>query len=142
MIELHSKEMCEDLFKHGIPRKDKSYKAKPLNLPSDLMQSFWLGLYDADGGISKKSDKSINLELTGTKEICKGFSKFMGFKGGYVYKRKESDVYRFKKGISRLKDLLSIYKKLYYSIGFYLPRKKIKLEKFIEMRRRYKSNRN
>lgn len=134
-LRISSKEIYDDLVKIGIPEKDKSHVAKPLDIP--YPNAFWLGLFDADGyagtytvkrkcknGINEH--KTFNVILVGTKSVCNGFSKFLGYNGENVYPI--SNVWRFSKGG---KDIAkNIYDKLYkYDINN-LTRKK---ERFIKM---------
>ncbi len=138
LITLNSKELCESLYEHGVPKKDKSYNAVPIKL-DEYQSSFWLGLWDADGGASLTKN-SMLFELTGTKEICDGFSKHLGFKGKYVYKRKDTKVYRFKRTTGYSNDVLKIYGKLYDQVPFWLPRKRDKIIDFIEYRIAFEAN--
>lgn len=134
VIYLGSKEMVIDLMSHGMPTKGKSYIAKPLDLDESLMQYFWLGLWDADGGISKHGPNSFHFEFTGTKSLCEGLSQFIGYNGEYVFKRKKTEVYRFRKTLSFSNDLKRVYNTMYNNAPFCLPRKKEKFEAFIKNR--------
>lgn len=139
VINIHSKKTVFDLINHGVPYNNKSYIAKPLKLDESLMQYFWLGLWDADGSISKikHAPCSFEFELTGTKELCDGLSHFLGYDGKYVNKRTKTEAYRFRKSLSYLKDLNKIYNRLYGNAPFWLPRKRNKFESFIGMREIY-----
>lgn len=136
VVYLGSKEIVTDLMSHGMPTKGKSYVAKPLDLSDSLMQYFWLGLWDADGSISKikHAPCSFEFEFTGTKELCEGLSYFLEYEGNYVNKRPKTKAYRFRKVLSFVDDLKRVYHQMYDNTPYCLPRKKEKFEKFIKNR--------
>lgn len=143
-VDAYSKELCEDLYKHGIPRKRKTYTAKYIE--TDYPSSFWLGVFDADGGFSltKRPNSpavSLNVELTGTKDICDGFSKYMGMGGKNVYRRDYTPTsHRFRKKYTKSKDLINLYNHLYGDVPFALPRKKEILINAIKNRKNLEKN--
>lgn len=128
-LDLNNTQIVQDLINLGIPAKNKSYTAKPLDIP--FINAFYLGLFDADGSVGVYNDKvnykkkiykykSFYLQLAGTKEICEGFRDFLGYKTKYIYKR--CNYYQFK--LRNKNTCLNTYKKLYkYNIPC-LERKK------------------
>ena len=136
-LTISSKQMVNDLIKIGVPHKNKSSTAEPLDIP--YQSAFWLGLFDADGSVGVYKWKGIirrrsyicillKVTLSGTKSICDGFSKFLGYGGRYVYKN--GSVWVFDKAGKNICE--RIYSKLYeYDIPC-LERKKQIFERWMD----------
>lgn len=131
-----SKQMIQDLINIGIPYKNKSFTAKPLEIP--YINAFWLGIFDADGSVGIYGQKSkyknkiykynrFQTRMIGTKSICTAFSKFLGYNGEYVYNK--INVWQFNKQ-SQSSPLL-IYQKLYKYNILCLQRKKEIFERWM-----------
>ena len=122
-LSIDSKQMVQDLILIDVPSKNKSYTAKPLSLP--YQSAFWLGLFDADGSVGIY-DGNIYIKLCGTKSICTGFSKFLGYGGRYIYKIR--NCWEFKKSCN--KDYKKICRKIYKFNIQSLERKKQIFERY------------
>lgn len=140
-LAINNKKMVNDLINLGVPYKDKSYVAEPLDIPKEFESSFWLGLFDADGSAVWNNygrHRSLALSLIGTEKICKGFSKFLGYGGKGVYKHK--GVYSLNITISDSKGINYIFNKLYKDAKFCLSRKKMKFKEIIKNRIEYENS--
>lgn len=140
-IAINNKKITFDLINKGIPFKDKSHTANPITLPEKYESNFWLGLFDADGSVSwngSQRHRSLAMSLTGTKEICKGFSQFLGYNNTGISKSK--GVYAFNLTISPSKGMIELYNKLYSDAPFFLPRKHNKFKEIIQRRKEYETS--
>lgn len=107
---LASKEMIEDLKRHGVPVNNKSMQSKPVELNFELQPYFWRGLFDTKGHIAKRY-RSIQISFYGNESITNGFKKFMGYNDFKIYKTEYG--YLFQKLIGPAEEMKRFYYLLY-----------------------------
>jgi hypothetical protein len=86
---LYSDQMQEDIQRIGIPKGRKSYQCKPLKLKKELMPHFWRGVWEGDGHIIV-TQKSSEIGLTGTYDICEQFQADVLKHNNKIYKNNDS----------------------------------------------------
>lgn len=112
----------------GVPIKNKSYVAKPLKVPKKYAHHFWRGVFDGDGSIVLSQPSILtncSISLVGTKAMCIGLSKFLGFSDNKGFRHNRSHdtrIWEFRRGGSH--NVLSAYQKLYKNATIYLSRKR------------------
>lgn len=116
ILQISSRQLFDDLVSLGIT-PNKSLIAKPIKVRDDLQRHFWRGIVDGDGSLSLSKGK-LEMALYGTEDICKGFSKFLGYNEKYVYDKGNIKYFRALNN----KTLYNIHK-LYHNASIYLDRK-------------------
>jgi DNA-binding transcriptional regulator WhiA len=140
-LRFASKKLVCDLYSLGVPIKNKSLKAVPIDCKK-YNQDFWRGMFDGDGSIGKASKNqktpSLRITLTGTQEVCEGFEKYLGYNG---YMQKHKNCYQYQKTVSKLKDMETIYSKIYLNCSIpFIYEKKDKFVEIIKEREIYEKN--
>lgn len=142
-LQLYSKEMVKDLFKIGIPTKNKSLTSKWIKFEESLyQQAFALGLFDADGSF-RFEERSLRISMVaGHFTILKDFSEFLNI-GGTIRKQTydRRKWWEFTKSISKVDEMKILYNKLYKGTSVsYLKREKQKIKNAIKERYAYEQN--
>ncbi len=132
-VQVYSKKLCQDLKNKGcIPKKSLVLKFPYEHIPKILLRHFLRGLFDGDGCIytTKKGYNSVH--LTGTREICEGFSQSCQISGGYTHSSKTGKntwCWRVaqKEYVNYFLDLL------YSNCNIYLDRKKLLADNILKV---------
>lgn len=72
-LRICRKKMVKDLFKLGIPRKNKTFTITMPEIPNDYYWDFIRGVFEGDGGIRHRTGNTDALDIT----ISGGSEKFM-----------------------------------------------------------------
>lgn len=136
-LALASVEMIADLIELGVPKTNKTFNAKPINLDLDLMPLFWRGLFDADGSIARNR-RGLYINLSGTKSIVKAFIQYLGYDSSRIYTHYQTFV--FQKYITNPNEMTRIYHLLYGLPDVGMQRKKNLLQTIINERIEFEKN--
>ena len=86
-LSITSRKLCTPLLKMGFgKKKTRNIKAFKF-VPANLRRHFWRGLFDADGSIARKIQKSHSkyiqwgISLVGNRHNCREFSRWLKRKG-------------------------------------------------------------
>jgi hypothetical protein len=136
-LELHSKELSNDLKKLGMVNKKSLILRFPnkLTVSEQFLSHFIRGYFDGDGCASfKKGRNSLEISITSSPFFCKDFQEFLSktlniYSGLRSYKFTKAQTVKFCKNDSCIK----FYNYIYKDCGdLYLTRKKEKFDKFIK----------
>lgn len=113
----------------------------PKNLEKDFYWDFIRGVFDGDGCIytgQQKNSIKVAFKICSASEIfirqLKDKLEFLGVNNIYINSNYDLryDSYIYCISIQKLDAIPYLYEKLYYNTDSYLPRKKIKMEKYLK----------
>lgn len=121
-LSFSSKQISQKLLSFGCGQQKTKELNFPDYIPKNLLNSFILGLFDADGSITINKSGSSQFSICGTYEICQGVASFFQEYGinTRLYQHKCGIYYVFVKKRA-LKD---VYNLMYKDCEIFLPRKK------------------
>lgn len=84
-FSVYSKELCEDLIRHGVsPLKTQYVDWLPNSVPKDLRRHYLRGLIDGDGSIYHMTDGRWSITLTNNQyNLLKDYNEWLGELTGF-----------------------------------------------------------
>jgi len=143
-IQIGDKNIIKDLAKIGL-KQNKTKRMKIPNIPAKYISNFILGFFDGDGNVwtgyinKKRKNPTYVIQVSFTsasylflKDLHIILTK-LGINGGFISPVKDKNCSRL---ILSINDSLQIYKIMYNTTytPFYLKRKKVVFDRFINMR--------
>jgi intein-encoded DNA endonuclease-like protein len=125
-LEIYSKKLFNDLNNKGcVPNKSLMLKFPYEYIPENLIRHFLRGMFDGDGSIYRNKAGYFHISLTGTREICEGFSKYSNLEGHYCHPNKKCEKKNtWSWRLWKIKEVYYFLDLLYSNSNIYLNRKK------------------
>lgn len=138
-LRINDNQLHDDLNNLGcVPVKSKIIKF-PEFLSEELIPHFIRGYFDGDGtvGIYKNSSKSNSYTLrsgfcSGSKTFIEKLITYLPCNNTVLKKRDNSDIWTIMYSVN---DSIRLYNYMYRNTSVFLSRKKMKFEKFVQVRR-------
>ena len=143
-LAIHSKKISNDLVKLGVIDNKTKTISFPVFLKKYLYRDFIRGIFDSDGCFTfckqtNRNDYVGRFSISGTKKLCETIQQIFLTKLNIPLTKLAKDNRCYSNfrtlGISRLSDLVKIYKFLYSDSKIHLNRKKHKFEEYFSIRK-------
>lgn len=130
-LDVNSRQLCEDLKKHGMVKAKSLKLVWPIFLRLDLIRHFVRGYFDGDGCVSFSKSSGVSFAVCSSERFAGGLKAYLiatlSLRDNQLDKAGNARVIRW----TGLEPVGRIYQLLYDNSTVYLPRKKSKFESLL-----------